>query len=275
VGGRRLSLSAVGAAVLVVASLHMTSAAGRATAQVGSQQSTQEGLALLHKMQDALGGAKALAAIRDLDETIVGEARDSTGASLGEVRKRTRWMQHPSALRLDQRGPRGTYVLYLDGQSMTGWEILPDVTSPDHYKTTGTAVALAGGELDFAKGYLTGFELTLWLADVRGYTVTTPRANVVRISHDGNSTEFTLDPATGLPAKSAGVSIANPNQPVSAEMRFEAWKDFAGVRFPTKRANYHDGVNRGEVTTESLRTNAGLKPAELAAKPADFMPVMK
>ena len=269
-GGKTSSLSRAGVAVLVVASLQSLSASGATR-----QSSTPDGLALLHKMQDALGGAKAIAAIRDLDETVVGEARDSTGAAIGEVRKRTRWMMNPSALRLDQRGPRGTYVLYLDGQSMTGWEILPDVTSPDRYKTTGRVDALAGGELDFAKGYLRGFELTMWLADLRGFTVTTPRANVVRVVHDGDATDFTLDPATGLPARLAGVSRADPNQPVSAEMRFEGWKDFSGVRFPMKRANYHDGVNRGEVTTESLRMNAGLKQAELAAKPADFMPVMK
>jgi len=259
-------------ACLVLASLLPAFASENVTPQASPGKSTQEGLQLLRKMQDALGGAKNLAAVRDLDETIRAEAFDASGASLGEVRKRTRWIQNPSMLRLDQRGPRGTYVLYLDGSSGSGWEILPDMNSPDLYKTTGKPVELAGGELEFARGYLSGFELNLWLADVRGYTVTASKTNVLRIEHDGSADDFTLDPDTWLPVKSNGVSLAAPDRPVPRELRYGEWKETSGVRFPTQRANYLSGVNRGEVTTESIRVNVGLRPEELAAKPADFAP---
>lgn len=234
--------------------------------------STPEGLLLLHKMQDALGGAKRIAAVRDFDETIRAEAWDESGAPLGEVRKRTRWMQSPNTLRLDQIGPRGTYLLYLEGGSGSGWEILPDLTSPDRFKTTGTPIALVGGELEFAKGYLSGFEINLWLADTRGYIVTSPRSNVLRIEHDAKADEFTLDPVTALPLKTAGVSLADPNRPVPEETHYGEWREISGVRFPTHRVKYHSGVKRGEVTTEAIQVNIGLKPQELAAKPADFAP---
>lgn len=240
--------------------------------QASSDQAAREGLLLLHKMQDALGGAKKITAIHDYEETIRAEAWDSSGSSLGEVRKRTRWILSPSTLRLDQRGPRGTYVLYLDGGAGSGWEILPDLRSPDPFKTTGTPVELAGGELEFAKGYLSGFELNLWLADQRGYTVTSPKPNVLRIAHDGNATDFTLDPVTRLPAKSAGVSLADPDRPVPEETQYGGWKEISGVRFPTHRVKYLSGVKRGEVTTETLRVNIGLRPQDLAAKPAGFAP---
>jgi hypothetical protein len=72
--------------------------------------------------------------------------------------------------------------------------------------------------------------------------------------------------------KSAGVSLANPDRPVPAEMHYEGWSEISGVRFPTHRVNYHSGVKRGEVTTEDIRVNAGLRPHDLAAKPADFAP---
>lgn len=239
--------------------------------QGAPQRSTPEGLLLLHKMQDGLGGAKNIAAIRDFEETIRAEARDGRGASLGEVRKRTRWMRDPGLLRLDQRGPRGTYVLFFDGHA--GWEILPDLQSPDAFKTTGVPVELTGGELAFAKGYLSGFELTMWLADrTPGYIVTSPRPNVLRIAHDGSANDFTLDPVTGLPLKSSGVSLADPDRPVPAEMHYDGWKEVAGVRFPTHRVNYLSGVNRGEVTTADIRVNVGLRAQDLAAKPAGFAP---
>jgi hypothetical protein len=259
-------------ALLVLASFLPAFASESLPSQASPQRSTQGGLLLLHKMQDGLGGAKRIAAVHDVDETIRAEAWDESRAPLGEVHKRTRWMRSPSTLRLDQRGPRGTYVLYLDGASGSGWEILPDLRSPDRYKTTGTPIALAGGELEFARSYLSGFDLNLWLADMRGYTVASPGPNVLRIEHDGNATIFTLDPLTRLPVKTAGISLADPDRPVAAEVRYEGWREIAGVRFPTHRMNYHSGVKRGEMTTEAIHVNVGLRPQELAAKPADFAP---
>ena len=240
--------------------------------QASAHRSTPDGLALLHRLQDSLGGARRIAAVSDIDETIRAQAWDDRGGALGEVRKRTRWIQHPSVLRLDQIGPRGTYVLYFAGGPSSGWEILPDLTSADRYKTTGTPIDLVDGELQFAREYLAGFELNLWLADLRGYTVTAPRPNVVRIEHGGGATEVTLEAGTGLPARSAGVSLADPDRPVPSEMRYERWQAFAGVRFPTSRVKYLSGMKRGEVTTEALHVNVGLKPEELARKPADFAP---
>jgi len=259
-------------ALITVATFLPGSGSQAVRGQMPAQRSTPAGVALLHRLQDSLGGAKRIAAVSDIDETIRAQAWDERGAALGEVRKRTRWVQHPSTLRLDQVGPRGTYVLYFDGVSGSGWEILPDLTSADRYKTTRTPIDLAGGELEFAREYLSGFELNLWLADVRGYTVTAPQPNVVRIEHGGSATEVTLDADTGLPAKSAGVSLADPDRPVPSETRYEGWRAFAGVRFPTSRLKYHSGLKRGEVTTEALHVNAGLTPEQLARKPADFAP---
>src|SRR5438067_9129446 len=106
----------------------------------------QDGLRLFHKMQEALGGAKRIAAIRDFEQSVRAESwNGNTGQSLGEVRKRTRWIR-PSYLRVDQVGPGSTYVLYFDGAS--GWEILPG---------TQRFTELAGGELQFAQKYVRDF----------------------------------------------------------------------------------------------------------------------
>lgn len=258
-----------GIAVLVVANT-LTGITSETLGRQAATASTQKGLRLLHQLQHALGGAEKIAAIRDYEETIRAQAFDASGTSLGAVRKRTRWMRRPNVVRLDQRGPRGTYVLFFDGGSDSGSEILPDLQGSDPYKTSGTAIDLAGGELQFARGYLSGFELNTWLGDqMPGYRITASSEHVLRIEH---ATDFTLDAATSLPVKAAGISLADPDRPVATEMRFAEWRDASGVRFPARRLNYHSGVKRGEATTADIRVNAGLRAADLAAKPADFAP---
>jgi hypothetical protein len=88
-----------------------------------SASSGQDGLQLFHKMQDAIGGADKIASVRDFEESVRARAWHNDGRSMGEVRKRTRWIR-PNILRLDQVGAEDTYVLYFDGTA--GWEILPD-----------------------------------------------------------------------------------------------------------------------------------------------------
>jgi len=51
--------------------------------------------------------------------------------------------------------------------------MLPGLKNADMFKTTGESIDLVGGELKFAKGYLSGFEFNMWLADRNsGYLVT-------------------------------------------------------------------------------------------------------
>jgi hypothetical protein len=224
-------------------------------------------------MQRALGGADRIAAIRDYEETIEGRTWNPDGSPLGAVRKRTRWMRQPNVVRLDQIGPRDTYVLYYDGERGSGWEILPDLNGSDPLRTSGEAVELAGGELRFAQRYLSGFQLNEWLADrMPAFTVSSPAPNVLRIAHGGGATDLTLDPTTWLPITSSGVSLADPDRPVQAELRYEAWTTVDGIRFPTKRANYHAGLKLGEIIGATIRINVGLTRERLRAKPSDFAP---
>ena len=79
----------------------------------------------------------------------------------------------------------------------------------------------------------------------------------------------------GLPLKSSSVSLADPNQPVPAEIRFEKWNVFDGIHFPTKRTNYHSGAKLAEAVTQGpIRINHGLRLEELATKLADFAPII-
>jgi hypothetical protein len=226
----------------------------------------QNALALFHKMQDALGGADRIAAIRDYEEIVRAESwNGNTGQSMGEVRKRTRWIR-PDILRIDQVGPGSTYVLYFDGAS--GWEILPG---------TKDAIPLAGGELEFAKGYIRGFKLNTWLADRNPkMTITSPAPNVVRVS-DGDpehQNDITLDPASFLPVKIEQTSLSDPARPTPSHEQAMEWETVQGIKFQRGWTVYRSGVKVAAALDARHTINTGLKQADLAAKPADSRPVL-
>jgi hypothetical protein len=227
---------------------------------------SQDGLLLFRKMQDALGGADRIAAIRDFEQEVRAESwNGNTGQSIGEVRKRTRWIR-PNHLRIDQVGPGSTYVLYCDGT--TGWEILPG---------TQQAVELTGGELEFARRNVKGFRLNTWIADRDPrYRIASPSPNVVRIS-DGDLThqlDITIDAVSSLPVKLRFTTLSDPAHPVPGEEVTTEWETVQGIRFPRRWTVFRSGVRVAEAKDARSFVNSGLKLSDLTAKPPDSKPVL-
>jgi len=227
---------------------------------------SQDGLPLFRKMQEALGGADKIAAIRDFEQQVRAESWDgNTGRSLGEVRKRTRW-HRPNYIRVDQVGPGSTYVLYFDGN--TGCEIMPG---------TQKVVEISGGELAFARKYVRDFKLNIWLADRDPlYRITSPSPNVLRVS-DGDIThqlDLTLDSVSALPVKSTSISLSDPAHPIPSDEVTTEWETLQGIHFPRRWTVFRSGVRVAEATVERTTVNTGLKPSDLAAQPADLKPVL-
>jgi hypothetical protein len=229
----------------------------------GSAAAQDYALDLFHKMQRALGGAEKIAGVRDFEQIVKATAWRPNGDRMGEVRKRVRWMR-PNYLRLDQVGPGDTYVLYFDGSA--GWEILPD----------GREADLTGGELQFAKNYLEGFRLKVWLADrIPGYTITSPGPNVLRVSVNQQANNTTVDPNTWLPVKETGISLADPDHPMSRETQFREWTTVDSIRFPSRVWVLHDGAKLADIANEEIKLNSGIRARDLAVKPAGLKPEMR
>jgi hypothetical protein len=233
----------------------------------GPAISEDAGVALLHKMQAALGGAEKIAAVRDFEETQSAESFDAQGNSMGDVRKRTRWIS-PSYVRVDQTGPGSTYVLYFDGKS--GWEVLPG---------TNKAIELEGGELKFAQGYVRGFFLPMWLADRDPrYKITSPSENVIRISGGDlpQPLDYTLDPKTWLPVKETSLSLSDPSRPMPMAKVFEDWAPANGLRLPSRFSVFRADIRVAVAKTlDESRINQGLKLEDLTARPPDGKPVFR
>jgi hypothetical protein len=226
--------------------------------------SAQNGLQLFHQMQKALGGADQLAAVRDFEERVHAITWNNEGMQNGEEHKRTRWIR-PNYLRLDQLGhDNNTYSLYFNGRS--GWEILPDKS----------VLALVGDELKFAKGYLAGIHLKIWLADHNPrYLISSPGPNVVRIADKNdshNTQDFTLDPTSSLPVKQTHVPRKGAPESVQEETRFEDWRLVQGIQFPHRISILRAGAKIAVITVDQIKLDGGLKPDDLAKKPRDLNP---
>jgi hypothetical protein len=230
-----------------------------------SSSAGQNGLELFHKMQDALGGADKIAAVRDFEQWERAETWWPDGRTRGTVRKHVRFIR-PTILRIDQVGPGDSYSLYCNGEA--GWEIMPD----------GKTQELTGGELRFAQVYINGLQLNQWLADRDpDLVIGSSAANILTISPRGDTkhrNEITLDPHTFLPLSGKGISLADPDHPVSAETMFEGWHRVQGINFPSHIINIHEGKRLADITVEEIRLNRGLKENDLARKPQDGKPIM-
>jgi hypothetical protein len=209
----------------------------------------QDALQLLHRMQDALGGADKLADIRDYDWKITAKIYGPGGQEGGEGVRRIR-MIFPNHFRCDQTIPMGDVIWYFDGTK--GWEI-----TPDH----GYA-ELEGGELQFVRNEANGFYLKLWLADRYPYfTITSGGPNVIRFAQKGGgTTEITVDPQSGLPLRTASLSL-------SAYTEVKEWQTVNGVKLPQRILNYHSGSLAADILTTEIKINSGLDAKDLAAPP--------
>ena len=224
-----------------------------------------EGRRLFLQMQNAIGGAKTIAAVHDFEQFEQADTWFPDGRPRGKVQKRVRFIR-PSYLRIDQVGPGDTYVLYFDGTA--GWEITPD----------GTVANLSGGELRFAEGYLGGLSINRWLMNQNPEVVfTSSSPYTITIASKGDSqhqTVITLDPTSHLEVKSTGISLADPDHPVASETRVENWQPVDGLKFPGRIINIHAGAKLADITVQYTKLNKNLHVADLSRKPADNKPVM-
>src|SRR5215469_8473288 len=264
--GHQTPMSGVHTYMKAVACLRSFVPIGLLSIALCASVSAQDGLPLFHEMQKALGGADPIAAIRDFEQLVHAQTWNNKGKPNAEENKRTRWIR-PNYIRLDQVGhDNNTYVLFFDGTS--GWEILPDKRVLD----------LVGDELKFAQGYLLHLDFKIWLADRDPrYVITSPSRNILQVSDKNdvtNAQDITLDPNSFLPIKQTAAPHGHPSRAEPTETRFEEWKMAQGIQFPHRISMVKNGKPLALITVEQIKLDGGLKPEDLARKPADLNPVI-
>ncbi len=218
-----------------------------------SAAGAQKGKELLARVQQAVGGADKLAAVKDMVETAEFHVDPSAG---GMNMKRTDQWVAPNLLREDNQLPFGTMVLYSDGK--TGWMSSPQGSGP-----------LPPEQLKPVRAKLVRLYFPMLLSDrLEGRTVNQVADNALEIlDSEGDSVRLYIDPKTGLPAKVEYASPQMGGPPAKIEETFDGFEEVNGIKVPNRMTITQNGHKYADVAVQSLKINTGLKPEDLNKKP--------
>jgi hypothetical protein len=206
-----------------------------------------QGKQLLQKVQQTLGGAEKLAAVKDLMQ--VAEVQIDPAAGGLKLKQVNRWLA-PGFFRQEVEAPFGKLSSYTDGS--VGW-----VKSPQ-----GDA-ALVGPMLKQAQGEIFRSYFHLLTSD-RDAARTVNYAGVGLldiIDNSGNAVRLVVDENTGLPVKT---SYAGPQGTIE-----EVWTDLRtvdGMKVPFKITILQSGRKFADVTIQDYKVNTGATQAELSKR---------
>ncbi len=233
--------------------------ASRQSSAADSSAGDPQGLALLRRIQTALGGLNRLASVHDLDWTVTAKTWDAAGSASLDTVRRIRWIR-PSVFRKDQHAGNLNVIEFYDGSG--GWELVPD----------GGLLVLKGPELQIVRSEVIEFWPRILLADQDPeYRVGSSAPGIVRIASRIEATvavDIEVDRNSGLPTRSYGAAQSGRAsagyRTIHQRTEYVEWQTAYGIRWQHKTIKYHDNVKRAEITTTSLKFNSGMRREELA-----------
>ena len=211
--------------------------------------SLEKGKALLQRVQQALGGADKLAAVKDLQYQANVEVQ--TPGALMKV-KQTNTFLAPSSLRQDVELPFGKQSVYSDGNGgwMAGFQgmqaLPPQVVKQVRGEMFRQIALLAMSDRDPNR------------------TVNYAGAGTLEISSkEGESVRLEVDEKTGMPAKTSYQEGAQG----TVSQVFADWRDVNGIRLPFEWTTMQGDKKFATVKIDAYKINTGLTPEVLSKKP--------
>jgi predicted Zn-dependent peptidase len=214
----------------------------------------EKGKQLLGRVQQAVGGADKLAAVKDMVEVATFHLDPSAHGT--DMKRTDKWVA-PSFLREDTQLPFGAISLYSDGK--TGWMANPQGSSP-----------LPPEQMKPVRNKLLKLYFAMLLSDrLPGRTVSPAADGALDISDEqGDTVRLFIDQKTGLPAKVEYTTPSMGSMPATTiDETFDAFEEVNGIKVPKHISIVRDGHKYAEVTIDSLKINTGLKPEDLSKKP--------
>jgi zinc protease len=200
-----------------------------------------QGRRLLGRVQQAMGGADRLAAIKDL--TYNAEVTIYTPGAAMKAKQKNSYVL-PSSLRQELEAPFGKQVVF--SNSTGGWIMSPAGTQ-----------AMPPAVLKQVQGEL--FRLLFRLALCTGCVVNGTGENTVELTGaNGETARLEIDPKTGLPAK----LLYEDN----TENVYSEWRETGAVQCPTHWTVMRGGQKFAEISVQDYVLNGGLTDQDLSKK---------
>jgi zinc protease len=205
--------------------------------------------ATLAKVADALGGAAALAGVKDITQA----AELSIDASAGglKVKQKIMWVA-PDLYREENTLPTGkTVMVFSNGKD--GWAASPQGVQE-----------IPDSELKQVSFELFRMWFTLLSPDSTR-KVSQTSADKIDVSDDNNDMTLTIDPQTGLPLSESYSEVDAPLGTVVET--FSDWQTTAGIKLPRKTVISQNGMHFADVTVSAVAINSGMTAGQISKKP--------
>ena len=210
--------------------------------------SLQKGKDLLQRVQQALGGADKLAAVRDI--VYHGEAAIETPGATMKVKQTNSYLA-PSSMRQEIELPFAKQTVYSDGAS--GWMITPQ-----------GPMGMSPAVLKQVHGEVFRQIAPLVMSDRDpDRTVNYLGEGKLEISEKaGESVQLEVDEKTGVPSK---IVYQGGQGPV--EQVYSDWREVNGIRLPFAWTILQGDKKFASVTVSEYKVNTGLTKEEISKKP--------
>ncbi len=244
------ALDALGSAVVKI---DLTIPPPKPQAVSATESSLEKGKRLLERVQQAVGGAGRLAAVKD--STTIAQYQLPSATGTAQLQETDRWIA-PTYLRQESDTPGRKLAAYCDGKA--GWFADGQRWTP-----------LAGDQLKQVQGDLFRVYFPLLLGDrMEGRSVNAIGENTIEISdQSGNIVQLVVDPETALPSKLLYQTLRANGPPLSVEEDYSDFREISGIRMPYKIAIFQGGRKFGDMAVTEIRLNTGLKVEDLRKRP--------
>lgn len=238
---------------LKVEAIDLTIPEPKQQAAKADSASLAKGQDLLKRVQQSLGGADKLTAVKDLQYLADVEIQSPTGPVMKA--KQTNTFLFPATMRQEIELPFGKQAIYSDGSS--GW-----LASMQGVR------ALPPAALGQVRGEVFRQILGLTLSDHDADRVVNYSGQgLLEISSkDGERAQLQVDEKTGMPVK-LSYQEAGGSGPESVEQLYSDWREVGGVRLPFAWTVLQGGKKFAEVRIQDYKLNSGLTPDTLSKKP--------
>lgn len=235
--------------VILLATLAAVALPGQKAAGPSGNKET---MAVLNRMIEALGGRKALGAIKDMTVTGTVEAPE-----IGLTSPFVLYQKEPNRMRMDITVAEAATTITQAFDGRRGWgtdartmrpEEMPEIESRDvSHKALGNAALLDPRSL----GVTYALKPKQTLGD-RDYIV------LEQTLADGHKTAYFLDPETHLPARLATRTLDPAGADAEAETVFSDYREFCGARIACSSRTLRGGKEVQRLTVTGVTCNAGL-----------------